>query len=288
MQGKAVVADGDSERASICIRGSRGLAVCVAAHGAGTWESARPEVLLVHGYGVDGTSAGGRWGGVPGTVGGCGVRGTAGGGRCGQTLGGRLLCGWSVQLVAAGVGRLWSGWLAQVGDAGVGRCAGGWLLRGWHVQVGDAGVGRYAGGWLRRGWHVQVPTHVQHLLDLPEQLVGQVLVLRPAHHLRDLGQHPAHAVLQLHQLAQPLLQDRREVEQPQRVARRRGVEHDAAVVHRLHLLQHLREAHGLVDARDVPSEVLYEAPLGAVKLLQLADVRGGIDLLRLGWGWRQG
>ena len=61
--------------------------------------------------------------------------------------------------------------------------------------------------------------------------------LAATHPATHLPQHAAKALLEAHELGQPLLQRGGELEQPQRVARGRGVKDDAGVVHRLDLQQ---------------------------------------------------
>lgn len=77
-------------------------------------------------------------------------------------------------------------------------------------------------------------------LELAElgEYAGRLAAVVPAaasHHGRDLVEEAAHHAPQAHQLPQGRFEHRGELQQPQRVARRCGVEHDRAVVHRLDL-----------------------------------------------------
>jgi hypothetical protein len=79
-----------------------------------------------------------------------------------------------------------------------------------------------------------------------EQAKKQKGACMPRHAVPCLAHHAAHAVLQRHELAQPLFQQIREVEQAQSVPCGRSVKHDCAVVHALNLLQHFCKRHGLI------------------------------------------
>lgn len=110
-------------------------------------------------------------------------------------------------------------------------------------------------------WVLELRVHLRddgpHALELGEHVLR---VVRPtAHQARHLVDHRPDASRERAQLPERLLEHGREREEAERVAGRRGVEHDDGVLHRLDVLHDLRERHRLVDARDREREVLHHA-----------------------------
>ena len=108
-------------------------------------------------------------------------------------------------------------------------------------------------------------------------LCNNVLLARPAEQPTQLGEHAPEALLELHELAQALLEGRGELQQAQCVPRGRRVKDDAGVVHGLDEADDLGKAHRLVNPRNGAGDVREEA---AAQLRQIAALRVGVHLLR--------
>mmetsp|Transcript_11869 Transcript_11869/g.32786 ORF Transcript_11869/g.32786 Transcript_11869/m.32786 type:complete len:204 (+) Transcript_11869:619-1230(+) len=89
--------------------------------------------------------------------------------------------------------------------------------------------------------------HPSEFLDLGKEPV--LLVTAASHEHAERTHQITQYPICPGKLVQRLVEDLRQLQQPQRVPRRRGVEHHDGIIHLLHLLHDLAEAHGLIYSR---------------------------------------